>query len=116
MKRVVIMAFNYDTVCFPTSPSYRVVSPDGTCATAVPGHRVNLVAGITRLLAEHGVVVDDVEQAEGEGCFAMILLARVVNPVVTLAQLREFLSARGRDLGVTLRVQREELFVAMHRI
>lgn len=116
MKRVVIMAFSYDRVCFPTSPSYRVYGADGASSTVAGAHRATMVAGITRLLSEYGVVVEDVEQGEGEGCFAMILLARVANPVITLSQLREFLRVRGQELGLTLRVQREELFVAMHRI
>lgn len=117
MKRVVIMVSSYDTVCFPTAPSYRVVTAGTSVATTTMGaHRVTLVANLTRILAEHGVVVEDVEQADGEGCFAMVILARIVNPIVHLARLRDMLQRHGRDLGISVRVQREELFLAMHRI
>lgn len=111
------MAFSYDTVCFPTSPSYRVVTAGGTVATTTQGaHRATLVANLTRLLSEHGVVVEDVEHADGDGCFAMVILARTANDAVGLPQLRRLLQAQGEAWGVSLRVQREDLFQAMHRI
>ncbi len=115
MRRVVIMVFSYDTVCFPTAPAYRVVTDGGSATLAHGPHRAALVAHLTRVLAEHGVAVEDFEQADGEGCFAMIAIARLVQEV-TLPRLRELLQRHGRDWGVSIRVQREDLYLAMHRI
>jgi len=109
------MAFSFDTVCFPTEQTYRVIGPEHS--SRVQGaHRASLVASLTGQLAEYGVVVEDVEHGDGEGCFAMVFTARMVNPLLTLPALREFLKKKGAEMGISLRVQREDLFLAMHRI
>jgi ACT domain-containing protein len=117
MKKLIIMVFSYDTMSYPAAHSYRVVTGDGAWATTAQGaHRASLLAHLTTLLGEHGVDIDTVEQADGEGCFAMILTARTREDGVNLPALRDALTTQGRALGVTVRVQREDLFLAMHRI
>ncbi len=116
MKRLVILASSYDTVCFPTTPPYRVVTAGGNWSTTVAGaHRATLVANLTRFLNEFGFDVEDVEQADGEGCFAMVIMAKPRHEV-KLAEVRALLERQGKEWGISLRVQREDLFLAMHRI
>lgn len=117
MKKLVIMVFAYDTVSFPSVQSYRVVAPDGSRATTTQGaHRATLMAHLTALLTEHGIEVDNVQQADAEGCFAMIVSAHALDDSVPLGALRQVLDRQGQSWGVSIRVQREDLFLAMHRI
>lgn len=117
MRRVVIMVFSHDRVCFPSSAPYRVMTAGGTCTLITHGAlRASLVANLTGFLAEQGVVVEDVEEAEGDNCFAMIILARLASNDGCIRLLRERVSAYGAALGVSVRVQREDLYLAMHRI
>ncbi len=117
MSRLVFMVFSYDTVCFPSSTPYRVVTAGASCAVTTRGaHRASLVASLTGFLSEHGVEIDDFEEAEGDDCYAMILVGRATSPHVHLADLRTRLHEHGKNLGVTVRVQRADLFMAMHRI
>jgi len=117
MIRLVIMVFSYDTVCFPSSAPYRVMTAGGTCTLTTHGaHRASMVASLTSFLSEHGVVVEDVEEAEGDNCFAMIILGRLASTDVRIGALRERVQQYGKTLGVSVRVQREDLYLAMHRI
>lgn len=117
MKKLVIMVFSYDTASFPSTPAYRVVTGDGTWTTTAQGaHRATLVANLSSFLAERAIDVENVEQADGEGCFAMIMLARVRDDHSDLPALRADLQRQGQLWGASIRVQREDLFVAMHRI
>lgn len=107
MMRIVIMVFSNAPVCLPSTPADRL--PPSEVRTA-------LVDGFTRFLAEHGVAVDGVEDADGADCFALVFTARQTSPEPSLALLRDRLRAYGQSAGVTVRVQREDLFLAMHRI
>jgi len=115
MTRIVIMAFAYDTVSVDGAPSYRVVAGDSV-ATTSGAHQATLVANLTRILAEHGVALDAVEQADGQRCVAVIMRAHIVNDRLTLGGLREVMNREGTRLGISVRVQREDLFMSMHRI
>lgn len=115
MTRIVIMAFSNDAVCFPERPPVRVMK-GGTAVAGADSPRAAVADGLVRYLSEHGVRVEDVEEAEGEGCFAFVLVARQTTPEPSLALLRERLRAYGQSVGLTIRLQREDLFLAMHRI
>ncbi|NDD30527.1 MAG: hypothetical protein EB084_19890 [Proteobacteria bacterium] len=108
MKRMVVMGFSNSTVCYP---SRTVGAPTGG-----DGARTSVVDGLRRFLHEHGVEIDQYEESEGEGCFTVVLVARQTSPEPSLALLRERLRAYGQSVGLTIRVQREDLFLAMHRI
>lgn len=115
MTRIVIMAFSNDAVCFPDRAPIRLMK-DGTAVAGPESPRASVADGLVRYLAEHGVRVEDIEEAEGSGCFAFVLGARQTTPEPSLALLRERLRAYGQSVGLTIRLQREDLFLAMHRI
>ena len=46
----------------------------------------------------------------------MVLIADLTGAAVKLQDLKDIFSALGRDIGVEIRVQSEEIFTAMHRI
>jgi ACT domain-containing protein len=108
VKRIVVMVFSYDTVCYPAAPPLRLGGGGSASRGAIVG-------SLTTFLAEHGATVEDVEEAEGDNCFAMIMIARL-NGDPSLARMRERVREYGRTLGVSVRIQREDLFLAMHRI
>ncbi|MCA9791861.1 MAG: hypothetical protein KC910_08695 [Candidatus Eremiobacteraeota bacterium] len=66
---------------------------------------------VLSLLAEYGLVVSRTEQARG----GLLLFAESSNcDSFNLLKLRQDLQNRGQQLGVDFRIQREELFRAMH--
>ncbi len=78
--------------------------------------RVGIVAGVSRILSEHNVNIVDISQTILQGIFAMILLVDVAAANRDLIALQETLTAAGKDLGVRIVVQHEDIFRYMHRI
>ena len=46
----------------------------------------------------------------------MVLIADMEGANVTLAKAREVMAELGKEIGVEIRLQSEEIFTAMHRI
>jgi ACT domain-containing protein len=84
--------------------------------TVIGLDRVGIVAGISRVMAEHNVNIADIRQTIMDDLFTMIMLAEVQSDNVDLAAFQEAMSAIGTELGVQVIVQHEDVFRFMHRI
>jgi ACT domain-containing protein len=83
----------------------------------VIGHdRVGIIAGICVALAGVNVNVLDINQTILGGMFTMVMLVDVGEASVPFEKITETLDGEGTRLGVNVRIQREEIFDAMHRI
>jgi len=78
--------------------------------------RKGIIASVTRILYEHDVNILDISQTIISGLFSMILIADISSEHCTFESLKKDLSAEGDRLGVQIRVQRSEIFEAMHQI
>ena len=79
--------------------------------TIVGKDKVGIIAKVSNILAEHGVNILNINQNIMEG-----LIADMTGAAVKLQDLKDIFTALGRDIGVEIRVQSEEIFTAMHRI
>lgn len=84
--------------------------------TIVGKDKVGIIAKVSNILAEHGVNILNINQNIMEGFFNMVLIADMTGAAVKLQDLKDIFTALGRDIGVEIRVQSEEIFTAMHRI
>ena len=84
--------------------------------TVVGKDRVGIIAGVCVKLAEYNVNVLDISQTVMQGYFTMMMAAEVSECNVPLAVLATDMEQVGRDMGLSIRVQREDIFEAMHRI
>ncbi len=84
--------------------------------TVVGRDRVGIIAGVCTALADFNVNVLDISQTVMQGYFTMMMAAEVSECNVPLAELCSRMEAIGRDMGLSIRVQREDIFQAMHRI
>ena len=73
--------------------------------TIVGKDKVGIIAKVSNILAEHGVNI-----------LNMVLIADMTGAAVKLQDLKDIFTALGRDIGVEIRVQSEEIFTAMQRI
>ncbi len=114
--RVVVAVFGYEKMCTPTPATVRVVAGDHELL--VDGaYRASLVGRIHALLEARGLEVLRMEQSSQPDCFALLIHARTsACSTANMVALRRDLQAQGQEMGVTIRVQREELFLYMHRI
>lgn len=84
--------------------------------TVIGLDRVGIVAGVTRVMAEHSVNIADIRQTIMSDLFTMIMLAEVKTEDFDLAAFQQAMSAIGKELGVEIIVQHEDAFRFMHRI
>ena len=84
--------------------------------TVVGKDRVGIIAQVCVKLAEYQVNVLDISQTVMQGYFTMMMATEVSQCNVPLAQLATEMEQIGKDMGLSIRVQREDIFEAMHRI
>ena len=84
--------------------------------TVVGKDRVGIIANVCVALADFNVNVLDINQTVMQGYFTMMMAADVSLCNVPLAELVTRMEAIGKDMGLSIRVQREDIFEAMHRI
>ncbi len=84
--------------------------------TVIGKDTVGIIANVCSLLAENGVNVLDISQTVLQGYFTMIMMVDVSGSKVDFAELSVKLQERGVQQGLDIRIQREDIFEAMHRI
>jgi ACT domain-containing protein len=84
--------------------------------TVIGTDRVGIIAAISAVLAEANVNILDITQTTMQGVFTMIMLVDISQAAVNFEQLASKLKAKGEQLGLTARIQREDIFNSMHRI
>ncbi|KUG02871.1 act domain-containing protein [hydrocarbon metagenome] len=83
----------------------------------VLGHdRVGIIYGISGVLANNNVNILDISQTILQGFFTMVMVVDVSDSQVEFAQLKEQLDLKGKELGLQVNLQHEDIFKFMHRI
>ena len=78
--------------------------------------RVGIIAEICVLLAKYGVNILDIRQTVMQEFFSMSMLVDISGATAAYDELTTALSEKGKDMAMTIRIQREDIFYAMHRI
>lgn len=77
---------------------------------------VGIIAKVCTYLAENGINILDISQTIVSGYFNMMMIVDLTNAKQEFATISEDLENVGKDLGVSVKCQREEIFEMMHRI
>ena len=84
--------------------------------TVVGQDRVGIIAGVCTALAKYNVNVLDIRQTVMQGYFTMMMVTEVSMCNLPLGDLITKMDEIGKEMGLSIRVQREDIFEAMHRI
>ena len=84
--------------------------------TVVGKDKVGIMAGVCVALQKINVNILDISQTVMQDMFTMNMLVDVAKANVAYPEIVEALDAEGERLGVSIRIQREDIFNAMHRI
>ncbi len=84
--------------------------------TVVGKDRVGIIADVCVTLASFNVNVLDISQTVMQEYFTMMMVVDVAQSTIPMAQLCEQMEAKGQELGLSIRLQREDIFEAMHRL
>ena len=84
--------------------------------TVVGKDTVGIIANVCTELAGCNVNVLDFSQTVMQGYFTMMMVVDVTASKLPLAQLAQHLEEKGKEMGLSIRLQREDIFDAMHRV
>ena len=84
--------------------------------TVVGKDQVGIIAAVCVKLAEFNVNVLDISQTVMQGYFTMMMVVDVSGSTCPLAELAQKLEEKGKEMNLSIRLQREEIFQAMHRV
>ena len=82
--------------------------------TVVGNDTVGIIARVSAVLSQHEANILDISQTVLSGMFNMIMIVDI--SLSAFAQLSDSLVALGNEMGLQIRIQRSEIFDAMHRI
>ena len=84
--------------------------------TVIGKDKVGIIAAVCIKLAEMNVNVLDISQTILDGKFTMVMAVDAANANVGFEELAAQLRELGERMELSIRIQREEIFDAMHRI
>ena len=84
--------------------------------TVIGKDQVGIIANVCSILAAHDVNILDISQTVLQEYFTMIMLVDISKCPVAFGELSSILHQHGVEQGYSFRIQREDIFEAMHRI
>ena len=84
--------------------------------TVIGADCIGIVAQVSTLLAAIKVNILDMSQTIMDGLFTMTMLVDTEKSEQKLEDIRSALDAKGAEMGLKIRIQRADIFTAMHRI
>ena len=84
--------------------------------TVLGSDRVGIIAAVTNVLAKVNVNILDISQTIMDKIFTMVMLVNLQEANVPFAEVSKALDEVAQELGVSIRIQHEDIFNSMHRI
>ena len=75
-----------------------------------------IIAKVSGFLVDKGINVEDISQTLLQDYFAMIMLVDISDLKTELSELAKECEKLGNEIGMSIRIQHEAIFNAMHNI
>lgn len=84
--------------------------------TVVGTDKIGIIAKVSTALAENNVNILNINQNILDGYFNMVMIADMSSAAVPLKELQKSLAEKGKELGLEIKAQHEDIFMLMHKI
>ena len=84
--------------------------------TVVGTDKVGIIYKVSEILAKNNINILDISQTIMQDIFTMIMLVDIKKSTVSVSNLSNVLEQAGNEIGVSIKIQHEDLFNSMHRI
>ena len=84
--------------------------------TVIGKDKVGITANVCVLLAQHNINILDITQTVVQEYFTMVMLVDTAACNESIGDMADFLRKAGEEQNLVIRIQREDIFNAMHRI
>ncbi|MGI6071903.1 MAG: ACT domain-containing protein [Lachnospiraceae bacterium] len=89
---------------------------DKAIITVVGKDRVGIMAAVCTYLAQNGVNILDISQTITGGFFNMMMITDIGGSDRQFGELSDGLESVGKELGMQIKMQKEDIFNVMHRV
>ena len=84
--------------------------------TVIGKDQVGITAFVCSLLAQYNINILDITQTVLQDYFTMVMLVDTSACSTSIGDMADILADAGQERGLSIRIQREDIFNAMHRI
>ena len=84
--------------------------------TVIGKDRVGITAAVCALLAQHNINILDISQTVLQDYFTMVMLVDTAACTASIGEMADLLEQAGKEQELSIRIQREDIFNAMHRM
>jgi len=96
--------------------AHRSQSSTRVVVAVIGRDRPGIMAGVTAIMAAHNANIVDVSQSIMSDLFTMLMLVEIDGLRGTFAAFKKELEAHGSREDLSILIQREDIFRAMHRV
>ncbi|MCG8481693.1 MAG: ACT domain-containing protein [Clostridia bacterium] len=84
--------------------------------TVLGKDRIGIIANVTTILAENNVNILDISQTILQDFFTMIMIVDMEKCKVGYEEIQSMLKKQSEKMGMSIRIQHEDIFNSMHNI
>ena len=84
--------------------------------TVIGKDQVGIIAGISNELSKYNINILSVNQTIMDGYFTMMMMLEQSEANASFEEVKKALSAKGQELKVDIKIQREDIFTSMHTL
>lgn len=84
--------------------------------TVLGKDKIGIIYNITSVLAKYGVNILDISQTIMQDFFSMVMIVDIENSTVIFGELQSELEKKGIEIGLSARIQHEDIFNSMHQV
>ena len=84
--------------------------------TVIGRDKKGIIARVSTVLYERDINILDISQTIVDGFFNMLMIVDISQPSCSFDELQSDLDRLGTELAVQIRIQKNEIFEAMHQI
>ena len=84
--------------------------------TVIGKDRVGITAAVCALLAQHNINILDITQTVLQDYFTMVMLVDTAACTQSIGEMSDILAQAGQEQALSIRIQREDIFDAMHKL
>ncbi len=87
-----------------------------TIVTVVGKDTVGIIAKVCTFFADNNVNILDISQTIVNGYFNMMMIADINKSPLKFSEISDQLENLGKEIGVIIKCQQEDIFDSMHRL
>ena len=84
--------------------------------TVLGKDKIGIIYNITSVLAKYSVNILDISQTIMQDFFSMVMIVDIENSTLIFEELQSELEKKSLEIGLSARIQHEDIFNSMHQV